>query len=335
MIKAKSTVLIIAALLFTTVFALGVAGIIFRHRAKATTAEMATSEWIGNARCLEKMDTMSVAEAGFKFAVLGDVQIGTAQLPRLMDALDQHGSIQFIIQTGDIVIDPDPGHYELLMVAIADSGLHMPMFVVPGNHDVAEGDDESFRRYFGLKQYWFKYGGALFIVLDNSVEPLTDEQYDWLEQVLEEQGEGSDKVFLFMHSQPIYWAGNDRGPVAHLYRGLEDIFSKYEIDYVFSGNWHGYHREEREGAVFVVNGRGGSGSHLAPCFYTIVEVNEQGISDRCFVLPPRVGILVKSLVNDWLIAHVGRQAADNPLVASVLMLLTGFGAIYSIILSRR
>jgi 3',5'-cyclic AMP phosphodiesterase CpdA len=296
---------------------------------------MEAFKWIHNDRCLDKVAAMPEPRGGFRFAVLGDVQAGTANLPRLMNALGEPGPVDFIIQTGDISIEPDAGHYVLLMRALANSGLNRPMFVVPGNHDVLEGEYDLFRRYFGPEQFWFEYGGALFIILDNSLGPFTEEQCEWLERVLAEQSGGVQNVFLFMHGQPIYWKEDGRGPVAHLYKGLHEIFLKYEIDYVFSGNWHGYHREERNGTRFIVNGRGGSGSHLAPSFYTIINVNEREISDRCFVLPPRVSILAKSLINDWLIAHVGSFAAANRFVVSVLLLLSGLGSICLVVLARR
>lgn len=335
MIRFKSTGLIAAAICCVIVVAVGLAGILLRHRAQAAAVMMETFEWINNDRCLEKVAALPEPRGGFRFAVLGDVQVGTAQLPRLMNALGEREPVDFIIQTGDIAMDPDAGHYELLMRALSSSGLQRPMFVVPGNHDLVEGDEELFQRYFGPGQFWFEYGGVLFIVLDNSLGPFTDAQCDWLDRVLAQRSIDAANIFLFMHSQPIYWRDNGRGPVAHLYGGISEIFSKYEIDYVFAGNWHGYHREKRDGTIYVVNGRGGSGSHLAPCFYTIVDVNERGVSDRYYVLPPRAGILAKSFVDDWLIAHVGRFAADNRLVASALMLLAGLGSICFAILSRR
>ena len=293
--------------------------------------EMETSEWINNDRSLEKVAAMTPPENGFRFAVFGDVQIGTAWVPRLMEGLRSHKPVDFIIQTGDIVVDSDAGHYRLLLGALARSGLSRPMFVVPGNHDVLEGDGEFFRRYFGSKRSWFERGGALFILLDNSLGPFTDEQCAWLDSVLAERGAGAERVFLFMHGQPNYWRGDDRGPVAHLYKRFNEILEEYKIDYVFAGNWHGYHKGERDGTIFVVNGRGGSGSKLVPCYYTIVEVDEQGVSDRRFVLSPRIGTLTRSLTDDWLTAHLGELVWGSRAIAFPIIFLAAAGCIWFII----
>jgi predicted phosphodiesterase len=331
----KSAVLTASAILCAIVFSLGVAGIVFDDRARVAAGEMEASEWINNDRSLEKVAAMPAPENGFKFAVFGDVQIGTARLPQLMEELIAREPVDFIIQTGDIVVDPDAGHYRLLLSALARSGLSRPMFVVPGNHDVSEDDDKLFRRYFGSRQSWFERGGALFILLDNSLAPFTDEQGAWLEKILSERGAGVDHVLFFMHGQPIYWEGDGRGPVAHLFTRFNEILEKHEIDYVFAGNWHGYHKEERDGTIFVVNGRGGSGSKLVPCFYTIVQVDERGVSDKLFELPPRVDVLARSLVVDWLVAHTGEPIAGSRPLAFAILFLAGAGCVCFAIAARK
>ncbi len=311
------------------------AGLWMAHRAQITAEEMESFEWIHNDRCLQKIRALPEPQHGFRFAVLGDVQIGTARLPGLIKIMEDEERVDFIIQTGDISIDPDPGHYKLLLDALARSGLRLPMFVVPGNHDVGGDHGDLFGKYFGPKQLWFKYGESLFVLLDNSLAPFTDEQCDWLENVLEKHGRRDRPVFLFMHGQPIYWRHNGRGPVAHLYGRFNEIFEKHRIDHVFAGNWHGYHREERNGTVFVVNGRGGSGSKLVPSYLTVVDVYKGHARDRVAVLPPRVRTLARSLLDDWLIAHIGELAIGNRWITCGVLLLAGCGCVGFIFLLRK
>lgn len=305
------------------------------YRARKTADKMKALEWINNDRGLEKIRGLPNPREGFSFAIFGDIQIGTAQLPRLVQVLEEEKPTAFIVQTGDAVSHAEPGHYNVFLSALARSGLRLPMFVMPGNHDVAGDDDDLFGQYFGPRRLWFEYGGALFILLDNSLAPFTDEQRDWLENVLEEQGAEDRLVFLFMHHQPIHWDGDGKRPVEHAYVRFFELLKDYKVDYVFSGNWHGYHREERGGTVFIVNGRGGSGSRMVPCYFTIVDVYKGFARDRVVVLPPRAGILARSLLDDWLIAHIGEFAVTNRWLTFGVMFLAGTGCIYLLVRAIR
>jgi len=308
------------AVLFALISVLGVAGVVAGVCAERVLGRMETFEYIGNERCLAKIDGLEKKEP-FRFAILGDIQIGTAQLPRVIQALEKEGPVSFIVMTGDAVAHADAGHYAVLLRQLAHCGLRVPMLVIPGNHDVRGDREGLFERYFGEKQFWFEYGNSLFIGLDNSLGPLTQDQYAWLETVLKEQDAQDRPSFVFLHAEPIYWEGHGKVSLEPLYARLFQLFGEYNVDYSFSGNWHGYYREERDGTVFVINGRGGDFDHderLAPCYLTVVEVQGQKITDRCIELQPQLSVVCKSLVDDWLIAHLGRLATMNVWVTAIV-----------------
>jgi len=97
----------------------------------------------------------------------------------------------------------------------------------------------------------------LFVLFDSNVEPSDDAQYRWLENVLENCSTNVRHRFLFMHHQPIHWEGDGKSPIwEDRYTRLFELLAKYNVHYVFTGHWHGYHREERAGTVFVVNAAG-------------------------------------------------------------------------------
>ena len=340
--RFRSSVTVALAIVCGTVAALGLAGLGAGDRALNVAKAMESFEWVRNDRCLEKINAAPEPGQTFRFAVFGDIQSGTAQLPRLLaglhEAVDGEPGISFIIQTGDAASHADPGHYNVLLSALAGSGFDLPLFVVPGNHDVLDGDDSLFRRYFGATPLWFNYGGALFILLDNSSGPFTDEQYDWLEGVMDEQATADSPTFMFMHRQPIHWEGDGNRPVEPLYERLFQILKKHEVDYVFTGHWHGYHREVMGQTVFVVNGRGGDFGHdnrLVSSYLTTVEVGEGAVKDTQVELPPRAGLVIVSLVNDWLIAHLGEFAIRNRLITLLMILSAAAGCVYFIALASK
>jgi len=321
-----------------TILVLFIAGFWMGSKAEMNAKKMKSNEWIRNDRCLAKVGKMPDPGDGFRFAVFGDIQMGVLQFPRTLRALDEKGGASFIVQTGDASTLADPWHYNLLMNELATSGLKVPMFVIPGNHDVSGDDEGLFEQYFGPKRFWFRYGNALFVLLDNAMERLDEADYDWLENVLESRREENRHVFLFMHCEPIYCDGDKGRPLKNGYGRLSEIADRHEIDYIFTGNFHGYHREERNGTAFVVNGRGGDFDHnamLVPCYFTIVDVNDASIHDTCVELPPRVGIVMGSLLKDWLIAHIYRFPTKSGWIFLVVLIIPAAVYIVLIVLSIR
>jgi len=331
-------ILIALAGLCGILFALGALGFWMGYQAQETAETMKSYEWIHNGRCLERISNMPDPGTSFKFAVFGDIQIGTAQLPRLSRVLEEEAPVAFVVQTGDAVSHADSGHYNLFLNELALTRLSVPFFVVPGNHDVRNDSELLFEKYFGPRQLWFEYGKALFILADNALGPLDNKQYDWMEEVLKRRKTGIQHIFLFMHRQPINWTGDGVTPVEHFYQRLFELLKKYRVDYVFSGNWHGYRREKRNGTVFVVNGRGGDFDHdarLVPCYCVIVEVQRDAIQDRVIEFPPRLSIVLKSQFKDLFVAHIGEFVMRNQWFSGGLLLFFGSCCTFLIVWSRR
>ncbi|UCF94277.1 MAG: metallophosphoesterase [Desulfobacterales bacterium] len=331
--------LIILAGLAGILWVSGALGFWMGYQAQKTAARMQSYEWIHNARGLKKISDSPDPGPLFKFAVFGDIQRGTAQLPRLRRVIEDEAPMAFVVQTGDAVSHPDAGHYRLFLDAFARAQFALPFLVVPGNHDVDHGSETLFEQYFGPRQVWFEYGRALFILADNALGPLDEAQYHWLAKVLADHRQATEHIFLFMHLPPINWEGDGGIPVEHLYARLFAILKSYRVDYVFCGNWHGYHREERDGTVFVVNGRGGDYDHdarLVPCYSIVVEVRRDAVLDRVIELAPRISIVLQSEFRDLFVAHIGARAMQNPgLTAALLLLLGASGVVLSMRVKKR
>ena len=98
----------------------------------------------------------------------------------------------FVLHTGDLTHLSKPEEFDTLQQVLTD--LSMPVFYVPGEHDVLNDDGKSYLARFGKNTtgagwYSFDQGGVHFIGLVNVVNmkagglgTLGDEQLEWLER---------------------------------------------------------------------------------------------------------------------------------------------------------
>ena len=98
----------------------------------------------------------------------------------------------FVLHTGDLTHLSKPEEFDTLQQVLTD--LSMPVFYVPGEHDVLNDDGKSYLARFGNNTkgagwYSFDQGGVHFIGLVNVVNlkagglgTLGDEQLEWLER---------------------------------------------------------------------------------------------------------------------------------------------------------
>jgi Icc protein len=98
----------------------------------------------------------------------------------------------FVLHTGDLTHLSRPAEFDTLEQVLGE--LSLPVFYVPGEHDVLEDDGKSYLQRFGKGSqgagwYSFDQGGVHFIGLVNVVNlkagglgTLGDEQLEWLEK---------------------------------------------------------------------------------------------------------------------------------------------------------
>src|SRR5689334_5817895 len=98
----------------------------------------------------------------------------------------------FVLHTGDLSHLSKPSEFDTLQQVLAE--LSVPVFYVPGEHDVLEDDGRSYLQRFGKGTHgagWYSFdqGGVHFIGLVNVVNlkagglgTLGDEQLEWLER---------------------------------------------------------------------------------------------------------------------------------------------------------
>ena len=219
------------------------------------------------------------------FAAMGDVKQGTATFAYLLDLAAQD-NVDFAVILGDFVSDPEPLRHRLFIEQIRQIAPPFPIILVPGNHDVHEDFSftaDDFSESYGQAQFDFVIGRCQFIVLNN-VEPYDDtgEYLTFLEQAVTEKADAVDQIFVFMHVPPKQVNEQIKTrPMAGAERFVE-LCKSLEIDYVFTGDHHGYVKTVLGPTTYIVTGGGGDrlrGDHGQFHHVSRIHIDTDGIID--------------------------------------------------------
>ena len=161
---------------------------------------------------------MAMSHDGLRFAQISDTHIGfdkpanadvTATLRLAIDKIKAAPEPPaFILHTGDLTHLSKPAEFDLLQQVLSE--LSVPVFYVPGEHDVLDDDNRGYLQRFGKDTQgagWhsFDQGGVHFIGLVNVVNlkagglgSLGAEQLEWLEKDVKHL-KSSTPVVVFAH----------------------------------------------------------------------------------------------------------------------------------------
>jgi hypothetical protein len=209
----------------------------------------------------------------FSFVYLGDPQVGLESWGKLLHtAQERHPSTAFYAVAGDLV---DNGTQRNMWDEFFEAGRgvfdHSPIVPALGNHDYSiRREPRLYLNLFTLPEvggpkgftpehdYSFRYGNALFIILDSNLSP--KEQAPWLEDLLAHT-DATWKFALFHH--PLYSAKAHRDD-KEIRETWGPIFDQYHLDMALQGHDHAYlrtypmreqHRVDtpKEGTIYVVS----------------------------------------------------------------------------------
>ncbi len=212
--------------------------------------------------------TWRTAEDDFSCGVWGDYQTGLTPSDWELDKYRAGEmmfrdmlarKLDFGVTTGDMA---DRGLYqEEMRPLILDRtcgvlGAKIPFFTAWGNHDTRFPQNHFFLHNPKGEggSFAFFRNGCLFICMDHA--DMGNDKVDgslavraWLEGVLKTpEAQKARFKFAFQHV-PVYVE-----EFGNCSRWVLDLYLKYGIDAVFSGDHHGYNRIERGGILQIVNG---------------------------------------------------------------------------------
>jgi hypothetical protein len=238
-------------------------------------------------------------ERPFSFAVIGDAK-GSETGEELLSMAASESKMRFVVNLGDVVGDPDVWQHRYFQTEcreIARGGL--PMFLVPGNHDVCYVPSWSdvprermvgpkeYDEMYGARKFSFVYSRCLFIIsdFDGSDEPYTH----YIEGALREKRQECEHAFVFLHVPPIALRGAPESRTTPEKDELFRILKEYNVDTVFFGDFHGYWRGKVNGVDVVVTGGGGSRLQGDTTYgfhhLVVISVDKDGASERIISIP--------------------------------------------------
>lgn len=216
----------------------------------------------------------------------------------------------FVVLGGDLVVRGLWWQYERLLEVL--DGSSVPVFPVPGNHDLDFCGRRLFTRYLAPDHYYFTYGGSLFVVLDTNGREKG--QLEWLEGLL--KGSHYRHVFVFAHKPPFdprpgYHHSMGDGKFA---RGLLALLARYKVDLLFCSHIHSFLHAEYKGLKIIITG--GLGAHrkkpLEPFHYVEVRVGPAGVVTRMVPLSQGPGLVGDFTKTRAYLGVVPRTFTENP-----------------------
>ncbi len=185
----------------------------------------------------------------FNVALVGDSATGNLVLSDVIqDIKNADENYSFILYLGDFVKDNGSDFYWMISRIAPQLG-DMPMYVVPGNHDVTRRnhiDSTAYRAVMGAPYYWFGYGDVLFIGLDLSNKNMVDDtMLQWLSDTLRKIRPTFKYCIIYGHIPP-HGPAHPTGIETEPYRILapdisekiKSIVRRHKIDAMFFGHLH-------------------------------------------------------------------------------------------------
>ncbi len=199
----------------------------------------------------------------FQFAIVSD-RNGGCRPGVFEDAVRKLNLMQpeFVLSVGDLISGYSTDTAQITKqwaeVNSTISGLKMPYFYLPGNHDITNKVmEKEWEKRYGKRYYSFNYKNTLFVILDSNDDDdfnLTRKQTDFALKALKDNNQAR-WTFILMH-HPI-WKYNTDGRFEEIESALKG--RKYTV---IAGHEHHYHHAAKNGSNYYILSTTGAGSAL-------------------------------------------------------------------------
>jgi predicted phosphodiesterase len=198
-----------------------------------------------------RFETAPAGASPFRFAVLGDTHGNFSGHDRVVHTILPFAP-DFVLHTGDIESHHDT--YREFFQVEEKLLRNAVIFPSPGNHDHFRDYHYAFAR---PTWYSFRWGNAFFVSISTKDAYLPGSaQYEWVESQLQAARADPSITWIFAYHHYPVWSSGPSGWKVNVAASLNELYTKYRVDMVFSGHDHDYERVERDGVVYVVTGGG-------------------------------------------------------------------------------
>jgi hypothetical protein len=210
--------------------------------------------------------TPPTGDGPYNFVVYGDTRSRHDVHRRVMTELVKHGIPDFVLHTGDMVVDGEDTSLWPVFFDIEHDLLHQTVFFPSlGNH---ERSTDYFGTFFlkDASYYSFNWGNAHFAVINSDIgnvatgqrakDAFWAAQTRWLEDDLDRNQKAAYR-FVVAHHPPFTAVASRQGQNPHM-TALVPMFEKYRVSAAFFGHDHNYQHYLKNGIHYVVTGGGGA-----------------------------------------------------------------------------
>lgn len=223
-----------------------------------------------------------------KYAHIGDLHITKPGEQNYSDFLaivsqierECSNQLDFVFLPGDNADNGLPGQYKMVETAL--KMLSIPIYIIPGDHDMEQGSLENYNsmKFTHRLPEAITINGYRCIFLDVSGRGkggpdfrLGDEQFTWLEAELAVSRANKTDIVLFMHTYPADLKDNRE------FEKLTRLIAENHVVLVNMGHTH-YNELANDGQTVYAATRSTGQIEEGPVGYTLVSINDGKVSWR-------------------------------------------------------
>lgn len=199
-------------------------------------------------------------------------------------------SPDFVVVTGDMVNRPgDSLHLAVYFEGISKIAADIPVYHIPGNHDIKGSSEASRLAYidrFGYERFSFREKGHAYIGINTCPIKAGDmkaeqEQFEWLEKELVKASNSKHRI-IFTHCPIVVKNIDEEDEYMNFPKEIRkkymDIFRKYNVSLVLSGHLHNNAGCTAEGIELITSGPCGKPLGTGVSGLTIVNIEKGDIT---------------------------------------------------------
>ncbi len=165
--------------------------------------------------------------------------------------------IDFVVNLGDISFIKGT-RWDYRIYNRLRAKIKWPVISLMGNHDDGTRGEHLFKEYLGKREFSFSNRNSYFIVLDNKITDLSEQQCAWLEEELK-KSQAYKHRFVLMHKQALSlyqqsWFRPELGKWSYRFMKMCEA---YKVDIVFAGHEHMFREGTYGGVRYIMSGGGG------------------------------------------------------------------------------
>lgn len=237
--------------------------------------------------CTGRMSFIQISDPQIGFLENG-VEESKALLERTVQMINKL-SPDFVVVTGDMVNRPgDSLQLAVYFEAIDKIADKIPVYHVPGNHDISGASETSRQSYidrFGYERFSFTAKGNTFIGINtcpikSGIQEAELEQFEWLEQELEKAGDSRNRI-IFTHCPVVVKDIDEEDGYMNFPKDIRkkyiNLFRRHKVSIILSGHLHNTAGCTVEGIELITSGPCGKPLGSGVSGITVVNIDKDGI----------------------------------------------------------